>query len=675
MSDTSDNGAAVGDAARADVERRGGAVVCSDAAEARLMRADGLACMTAAKLRRLLVTLLRGGDASGERAAEAIGRLGGRSEAADLESWPWEMYFPDQAAAVLSALRALPAVSSPLRDPDDVCRLGPLSLWPCSGTTVLVAEDTVALVQAADTYAGFGCYRRRGRMDEPFAPERGRVCLITSDEIHLIRPEDADDLEVVFTYDPEPQAPSRRSVTPLASCWPSALRALCGSGRGVRVGVATFLVAGRHGSPFFMGLTRGRAGVNTFRNDPAGDEGALALCVETNRSPSAVERDELVWEGGDSLRHLVRFGGLTVHLGMSSRRKVQLRSLGLARSGEAAGAPVYDLEENHAVLWAWVSGRDFGKRPPAGQRDRNRRRVRRPPEALPEYARGHIYNTMTPRRIKVTLSAVRKSASDLRNMRVCEVGRDGGVTTVRLRSLREGRTLLMNARATEDGDGVLLDQKRCRIRCPVWEAGDAAGMLEWLADEPHVVARGMTPAGRVFAVVRVANGTEDQQREAVARWAQAAGRRFPHASGCQSWLHGSVEADAELCVGALHGVNWRASALETCGFGRYQHAGEYARPVRIARTGSASASERARAYAAKVVGLDAPGGRNTALAGALLNIGDKFGAEALEEVLPSLLARSTLPAKEKGRIAARAAARFRGKPEGKYDGSPEKVTC
>ena len=191
-------------------------------------------------------------------------------------------------------------------------------------------------------------------------------------------------------------------------------------------------------------------------------------------------------------------------------------------------------------------------------------------------------------------------------------------------------------------------------------------MLERLAGDPHVVFAGMQPGGEVFAAVRVANGTEDQQREAVTRWGQALGGEFLHLSGCNSWAYRSVEPGHAVRVGALHHTNWRAAALETAGFERYKESGDYGQPLKIARRGTASAPERARAYADKVP-LDIEGSRDTNLHGAAWNIGDKFGLDALVKLAPVLLSRSTLPEKKKRAIINRAITRTERKQKNEKD--------
>lgn len=630
-----------------------GAVVCTDAAEARLLRRQKRLCITAAKLRSQIWRIVHSKAEGAEAVAvEAIGRLGGATDAACPADSPfWDMFCKPTAEAIKAALRRLPEVATPFANPSNVEEMAEGFQWDCEGTTILVAKDTVDLVRAAYTYGKFDCYRHRGRMDEPFTPQAGRVCLIVENELHLIRLSGLEDVEIVFTYNPCPEGPAGQ-VDTRPAFWPVPLRALCGERPDLKVGIATFLVRERSGRPFFLGLTRGPVSSDPFRNDPASSEGACAMCAQTNRKPMQVTRHELTWEGGDDIRYLVRFGGLTVFQGMNKRRKVQLRSLGLIRSGTVAGAPVYDLDANHDTLWAWVTSRQF-ERPFASQRLRDRRRVRCSPKALPESRRGTIYNTYTPRKIQVTQLRERKVAFELRNFKVGSVEEGGRVSTVRLETLREGGCYLLNSRATVKKDGkIRIDMKRCKIRAPKWVPADVPGMLAWLAQEPHVVFVGLNPKGAVFAVVRVANGTEDQQREAATRWAEEAGIRFPHASGCPSWVPESLNIDAVVTVGALHHTNWRAQALVTACFERYQREGDYAKPIAIASNGTASAPERARAYVeALPESFDCEGSRNANLSTAMLCIRDKIGRDGLLAVLPALLAKSSLPEHEKRKMA------------------------
>lgn len=629
-----------------------GLILCVDAAEARLVRKAGGRAVTSAKTRATLAKILTSSDDPTEAALLAVGRLNAVSTADDPENWPvWKLPAVLRSPAfnpTLAALKALPRAETPLRDPEDAETLDGFRIWPCTGTTVLVAEDTFSLVRAADTYAKHNPYRPHGRMDEPFAPLPGRVCLVTEDELRLVRLDPSLDNEVVLTYELANEKVPGMAATPR---WPASLRALCGEFPGLRVGSAPALVPGRHGYPFFLGLTRGLA----FETDTeTGTDGGAAMeyCVQTNRAPESVGLRVVVWQGGDDPRALAHFGGLCIFTGLGRRRKVQLRCLGLARSGVVAGAPIYDLGSNYDTLQRWAVTRAFG-RPDASMRGRDERRVRRESCVTPIH-QGDIYNTIqSPLRIRVTPSKGRQASLTLRRMTIAESTEGGGVATVRLETLSVGHTYWLNGRAAKNKEGeTWLEGKRCRIRCARFYPADPSGMLAWLKDEPHTVAAGRDGEGAVFAVVRVANGTEDQQREAVERWCEAAGRRFPHSGGMASWARASVELAGNVAIRELLHVNWRASALETAGFERYQTAGEYLKPLKIERRGAASASERARAYADKAE-LAEQGTRDTRLASVMLNVRDLFGRDALRDILPELLARSTLDGRRKRRMADR----------------------
>ena len=623
-------------------------VLCVDAAEARLMRRMGHTCITSVKMRRILCAILSSGREGAEQeAVDAVARLEGVSSADDPAKWSMWAHFKPYAPALCAAFEAVPIIPTPLRDPVDVINMGKVRPWECTGTTILVALDTVELVRVADTYAGSPIYRHRGRMDEPFTPQPGKVCLITEGELRLLRLV-GEDNTIVFTYDIDPDDSTERGVTP----WPASLRALCGERPSLAVGIATWLAAGRYGTPFFLGLTRGPVSVRTLKSDPLEDAGALALAVETNRKAEEITRTEMVWDGGDDLRKLVRYGGLTIYTGLNKRRKVQLRSLGLVKGGELAGAAIYGLTANHNTLWAWAATRTFAKKSQS-QRDRDLRRVRSS-KAHPESTRGYIrYKYNPPGGLRVR----RNEAVKTRNMMVAEGVEGGGVTTVPLKTSREGGTYHLNCRAKEQGAEIVMDTKRCKIRSPRFIPDNPTAMLEWLAKQECVVMAGLEPSGKVFAVVKVANGTEDQQRAAVRCWSEEAGRAFPATSGrvC-SWLPNSVLAGTTVTIGAIHHTNWRALSLETACFERYQTAGDYSKPLKLEHRGTATPLERARAYVDKVPLAD-EGTRNQNLHGAAWNIGDKIGIEALVQVAPLLLARSTLPEKEKRTIINRAITR------------------
>jgi len=230
---------------------------------------------------------------------------------------------------------------------------------------------------------------------------------------------------------------------------------------------------------------------------------------------------------------------------------------------------------------------------------------------------------------------------------------DGGVTTVHLKNLNDGGAYCLNGRPAETEDGkAAIDGKRSKIRAPRWKANDTEGMLAWLGAEKCVVMAGIDAEGCVFAVVRVANGTEDQQAEAIGRWSEDAGRRFPRGAGCVSLVAGCLRPTSEIHIQTIRHTNWRALPLETACFERYQTAGDYSKPVKIERRGTATLSERARAYVDRVPLAD-EGTRNSNLSTAVFKMVEHFGKEATAEVLPEMLARSTLPEKEKLKTALR----------------------
>lgn len=644
----------------------GGALVCIDAAEARLMRRHGHKCITSPKLRNLITHLLETrADNAAQEAVNAIRRLKGVSSADDPARWSvWEddkVKNLKGVADVRAALAALPIIPTLLRDPEEPVILNKMQMWDCSGTTVLIARDTFELVRVADTYAKFDCYRPQGRMDEPFTPSVGRVCLITEDELRLLRLEGVEGAEIVLTYADEPQKMTGREVTHHTSpgYWSTGIRALCGEYPGLTVGTATYLVCGRQGYPFVLGLTRGvgfQSSAKADINCPAG----LAYRIQTNRRPEAVSLNVVIWAGGDDVRQLVRYGGLTIFTGRDSRRKVQLRSLGLIRSGTVAGVPIYDLRSNYNTLTRWAITRTFVK-PDASQRDRNQRRVRCERASL-KYAGGtSMIQDTSPRRIRVTPSKERQAALRLRETLVWERLEDGGVTTVHLKNLNDGGAYCLNGRPAETEDGkAAIDAKRSKIRAPRWKADDTGGMLAWLGAEKCVVMAGIDAEGCVFAVARVANGTEDQQAEAIGRWSEDAGRRFPRGAGCGSLVAGCLRPTSEIHIQTIRHTNWRALPLETACFERYQTAGDYSKPVKIERRGTATLSERARAYVDRVPLAD-EGTRNQNLHGVSWNVGDKFGPDALVQLAPLLLSRSTLPEKEKRTIINRAITRTKRK--------------
>ena len=105
-------------------------------------------------------------------------------------------------------------------------------------------------------------------------------------------------------------------------------------------------------------------------------------------------------------------------------------------------------------------------------------------------------------------------------------------------------------------------------------------------------------------------------------------------------------------MGSVHHTNWRAEPLRTDCFERYRTAGDYGAPLKIERRGPATASERAKAYVDSLPeSFDSEGSRNTQLSTAMLRIRELFGVGVLAEVMPRLLARSSLDDKEKRKMA------------------------
>lgn len=630
-----------------------GLILCLDSAEARLLRQQGHKCVTAAKFRRQLTALLMtGAENAADEAAQAVGRLSGISSADDPQTWPlWKKIgLPDP---LRQAFKAAPVIKTPFTDPEDFTILPPGEFWQSKGTTVFVALNTFELVRVADTYAARDCYRPKGRMDEPFTPQPGRVCLITEDELRLLRLDGISDPEIVTTYIKDDskgaEGMTGRAETPPYSHH-SAIRALAAEWPALRVGLAPTLAPHRPGYPFVLGLSRG-LGFETVAVTDTEGSAALDFCIETNIMPKAERLQVVTWAGGNDIKQLARYGGLTIFIGGGKRRKVQLRSLGLVRSGTVAGVPMYDFTENRTVLRAWAVTRQF-ERQEASMRNRNRRRVRCRKSVTPIH-QGDIYNTLSPCGIQVTPASQRKAAAELRHMWIAETFQDGGVSTVHLKTLREGGSYYLNGRAFENDEGKWVEGKRSKIRTPHWDAEDTQGLLEWLKESPAVIMAGKDRRNHVFAVVRVANGTEDQQNEAIARWSDEVGRLFPDDLGRSSWNPASVLLPCVTCLGSLVFSNWRAQALRTDIYEPYQHEGDYGKPLKLEREGTASASERAGAYVRALEGLNDAGSRNTRLASAMLNIRDTFGAEILGEVLPDLLAKSGLPEKEKRRMARR----------------------
>lgn len=636
-------------------------IICVDSAEARLMRKKGYCCVTSAKFRNLILRLLESGAENAPQVAlEAVKRIDGVSSADSPSHWAiWDDNNVKQLSGykeTKEAIENIPTIDTPLHDPDNPIILEHPSMWKCEGTTVLIAKDTFDLVRVADTYAKYDCYRPHGRMDEPFVPESGRVCLITENELRLLRPEN-DDICLVLTYYPEHQCLTGMVATHSDSddsnvSWPTSIRVLCAEFSNITVGIAGYLVEARHGEPFFLGLTRG-VGYETSVYADTASPAALAWRIQTNTKPTKAEVRIVAWAGGDDVRQLVNYGGLTIFTGRDSRRKVQLRSLGLIRNEKLAGAYIYDLACNFETLTKWATTRTFSKLG-TSQRERNKRRVRCK-KALHEYARGtYIYITSSPWRIHVTPKNQRISAKRLKEINIIKKhSEDGGVSTVHLGTLGnddEGAQYWMNGKGSIDEEGnAFVDSKRCIIRCPRWKPADSEGIIEWLKACSCVAICGTDNEGCVWAVVRVANGTEDQQCEATKRWAEDVGRRFPRGAGCSSLVAGSMDTGSSVVIEKVIFTNWTADRLETAQYEPYQSCGEYSKALKIKRGGTATPSERADRYIDKVE-LANDGTRNSRLVSALYNMIEHFGADITESKLPKIMERSTLSTAEKQRI-------------------------
>ena len=632
-----------------------GSVLCYTAGEARLFRQAGTPSITAARLRRLLYTILAGGAENAPQvAADAITRsIVAVTDEVHTDKWTGIIkdFGKEATTPIFASIAALEVRPTPLKDPSNPKETGPYAPWPCSGTTVLVAQNTSELVQVADTYTSSDCYRHKGRMDEPFIPLAGRVCLVTADELRIVRLNGLEDAEVVLVSCPE--CMPRVSVTPHTS-WPSSLRTLCGEFSGLRVGVSDCLRPARQGNPFFLGITRGAGYISKNRENV---KHGASVDFRIDFDADVEEADELPavrCHGRLDVHRLIRYGGMRIYTsGGGKRRKVQLRSLGLIRSAVVAGAEIYDLDANRPVLEEWLATRTL-ERPPRDYRSamirRERRRLAKEGKtALLKNVGGASYERSNhPSSIQVTVKSNRVESNRLRSMTVEKKEGSVGVTAVRLNTISDGGTYRLNGRAVLKDGKLVFSRKRCKIRCPQWQPQDCEGMLAGLKSQSAVVAAGLTSTGAVFAVVKVANGTEDQQEEAVRRWAEEIGRAFPHRAGGFSLWAGSMQDDAATQIFALAYTNWRAGALQTGQYVRYQPQAH----LKIERRAVATPLERVRAYADKVPLAD-EGTRNPNLATALHRMKELFGKEATEEALPDMLARSTLPEKEKREMAER----------------------
>lgn len=626
-------------------------ILCLDGAEARILRNREYKCITASRMRRQLGKILSmQADNALEVATDAIQRLDGISTAAP-EPKRWGMWdnnkFKPFASDIAKAFKDIPDLPTPLCDPDDVIELDELELWPCSGTTVLIGKNTSELVRVADTYARYDCYRRKGRMDEPFTPKQGRVCLVSEDELRLLRFENlTGPIEIILTHKPESM--TGKEETP--PTYPTPIRAICAEHPSIQFGIATGLAAPRCGFPFFIGLTRG-VGYETSATTDIDSPGALDYCIETDLPLEKLKLKVVMWAGGNKVHELIRYGGLSIFIGGDRRRKVWLRSLGLIKSTKKlAGAYTYDLVDNYDILNNWAITNTFHK-PPTSMRDRNKRR-RRSKTASPEYTRGTYNNKLYPP--GVLTSRARSESYRLKNMLIRVDERGGGVSTVPLKHLSNGGLYYLNGRSKLKDGYVITDSKRCKIRCPRWDTAHAEELLEHLEEEDCVIMSGVEASGKVFALVKVANGTEDQQRMAVSKWCEDIGVNFPHVSGCPSWVKVSIELSSSTHIQKIFHTDWMAQSLKTDTFEQYITVGEYQKPLKSKRRGVATPLERARVYTHSLKDeLREEGARNSRFSSALFNLKDKFGPEIVEKVLPELMQLSTLPEKEKLRMASR----------------------
>lgn len=633
----------------ADELQQGALILCLDHTEARILRRQGYTCITSAKLRRDLTDIITGdSDTAIQTAKEAIRRIEARSDATTPEKWAfWQREEVQHARELRQAFDSIPEIPTPMQDPEQPFLVPDNQLWPCAHTTILVARDTFQLVQAADTYAKFHPYRHHGRMDEPFAPQINRVYLVTIDELKLVRLDDIAKVDVVLVFDPLDL--TGKVMTTRHTYWPPAVRAICAEFPWVRIGRATTLTHARFGNPFYIGLTRG-VGYETESVASISGSAAFDYCIETDNAPYAKKSRIVIWKG-EGVHDLVRFGGLTIFIGNHRRRKVSLRSLGLIKSPEkVAGEYIYDMYDNYEIIEKWSMRRDFDK-PISCQKYRNRSRVRRKSKASPEYTEGDsiIYNT--PRGIKETQRAVRNRSLKLRNLKVFNNYR---VATVPVKSIGEGEEYYLNGRPGTDKEGnITLDSKRWTIRCAKFEPVDKSEMLDWLQDDPNVIMSGLDIYAQVFAVIKVANGTEDQQGAAISSWCEDVGRRFPQQCGSSSWLKNSVQADKSVKIAKIFHTNWRAEAIDTHKYQKYApDCREYAKPVRIERRSHATDVERAKAYVASIDlrRLESEGERNSTLFSILANVRDKFGPEAMQIVGYEIMQRCTLSEKDKQKM-------------------------
>lgn len=696
-------------------------IIAINAAEARLFRTQGYQVVTSAKLRSQLARLLQleARSAFAENAAaEAIGRFDGISSADNPQKWAlWD--HTQLPTAIKAAFANLPVIETPLKSPTTV--LYQHGRWAAIGTTIFVAEDTLQLVRVADTYADANIYRPTGRMDEPFRPIPNKSCLITQDELRMLRLDEglcttAPFISIVFTYAPQMMtgmgATQRYPASRLNGAaqerdvglqevngdnyhWPTAYKAIIAEhGSYVATGIAPRLVAARRGRPFFVGLSRG-VGYDAVAVTDTQTQAAKEFVIQTNQTAQRVQINVVAWEGGNDPSQLLRFGGLTIYTGKgkhgAGRRKVQLRSLGLEPAAEVAGVRVYNFADaNLAKIEAWTTKREYAKCK-VSKRTKNRIRNPNPPCKIrrPEKSQGDVYIYISPPGTIEVSNAKRrqKAALKLRKSLIAkeltpklygnnEGESNGGVAIVSLIDI--GGTIgeiieggearyYLNGRAKPDAKtgGCSISRIRHRVRCAVWASGDPEGMVEELKNDPYVVMCGLTQDEDVFGVVRVLNGTEDQQAEAVNKWAEQYSTKYISPIGTTSLVPGCLETGYAVDVATVFYRNFDADGLQTECFERYQTFGDYEKPLRIAGNGATTAS-RTEAYLDRV-NLQNDGTRNSRLASVMLNILRLFGSPALSEAMPSILRRCTLPQKEIMSMYYRVISRKYTEADGKID--------
>ena len=654
-------------------------VIALDYAEARLLRKQGYKAITSAKLRRNLDTILRDRENGLQLSIDMIGRLGVKSSMVNLENWSmWNKDFP-LPPALSEAFNTLGSVETPFKQPEEVFYLHKTPYGHEQGRTlVFVAKDTRELVRTADTYQRLRPYRPQQRMDDPIYPLEGRSCLITIDELRLIRLDHLKNpaVSIIYTYHicttgqlatPHTTTNPAHDDYPTESCmfdadalcWPSAMLALCGehvaAGNGsIRVVIAPLLAGGRMGDPFFLGLSRG-VGYETECVTSARGEGAREFCLETNIAPVETTRTVVMWEGGDDITQLIRFGGLKIYTGGGKRRKVQLRSLGLIQETTVAGVGVFGLEANADTLKLWALTGTFSKQA-TNWRARDARKRNR--KVFQSIRRGDvIYNTICPPGGQIGKINT-KAQYALQGTKVLQIqdnpkdANEGGVAHVLLKNIQVNTPYIFNGRTKILDDHVSIDSKRWGIRLMRWmDVKEPDDMLECLKQQPCVIMAGLldVETASMYAIIRVDDGTEDQQHEAIARFGQAMGEKFPsHCMGANSYL--PIEVDTVVSLTTIDYTCWTVAKLPTKCYQPYQREGDYGKPTILPLRKQPKSGEneatRALAYVKGIKTLDEVGKRNTTLTSAVLGVLQHFGEEGLDAVESILYQKCTLEGRE-----------------------------